>query len=90
MENEQWINKVAGSNSQDEVQSVVDQLTTDPPASLVGLYSEAQTKAGEYIGRGEDIPQGLVEAINKLARMPTGNAGMTVHETFIGFIRKPR
>lgn len=83
MENEAWINKISGLRNQDGVQNAMDQLIIDPPASWVALYSEAQAKAGEYNGRGEPIPQGLVEAIHRLAHTPSGFAGLTLHEYYV-------
>ena len=84
-ESPDWLDLLLDPNAI-TVEEIKDALRRDVSTNLVHEYGRAQTLAGTYIDQGKEIPAILVEAIKMLANMDSGFTGMTVHESYLGFI----
>ena len=86
LEGENWIKRVSGgTNPEEEVQTLLDS-----GKNLAAEYGAAQEAAREYIERGEEIPENLIAAINKLSGERSGFTGLTTYEAFVHSLRQNR
>jgi hypothetical protein len=84
-ENPDWIQRILDGSNVNEIDELVES-----ERNLVTEYGKAQSFAGDYLKRGEDIPEALVSAIQYLGGERSGFTGLTVHEAYVYSLRHPK
>lgn len=86
LEIQDWLTKVIEEKPEKDVQKLVDDLALPVGRiNLVYVFDKAQELAGKIRDEKGQIPDDLVQAIQKISVKPSGFTGLTVWEAWLGF-----